>query len=158
MTSRYNAGGPAGDPGVCGAMTSGGTESILTAVKASRDYMRAKRGIRHPEMVIGRSAHAAFFKAAEYFKIKLVVVGALAVPSPCMSRKIPARLCPQSHTLPQSCPALSSPACLATALPMLCRHLHTLQTVLPMLLWPYIWAATAGMPLRGPAETLKRHE
>ena len=55
-------------------MTSGGTESILTAVKASRDYMRAKRGIRHPEMVVGQSAHAAFFKAAEYFKVKLVVV------------------------------------------------------------------------------------
>ena len=55
-------------------MTSGGTESILTAVKASRDYMRAKKGIRHPEMVVGQSAHAAFFKAAEYFKVKLVVV------------------------------------------------------------------------------------
>ena len=55
-------------------MTSGGTESILTAVKASRDYMRAKRGIRHPEMVVGQSAHAAFFKASEYFKVKLVVV------------------------------------------------------------------------------------
>ena len=59
---------------MCGAMTSGGTESILTAVKASRDYMRAKRGIKHPEMVVGQSAHAAFFKAAEYFKVKLVVV------------------------------------------------------------------------------------
>ena len=68
------AGGPSGDPGVVGAMTSGGTESILTAVKASRDYMRAKRGVRRPEMVVGRSAHAAFFKAAEYFRIKLVVV------------------------------------------------------------------------------------
>lgn len=55
-------------------MTSGGSESILTAVKASRDYMRAVRGIRKPEMVIGDSAHAAFFKAAEYFKIKLVKV------------------------------------------------------------------------------------
>jgi hypothetical protein len=37
--------------------------------------MRAKRGIKHPEMVIGQSAHAAFFKAAEYFKVKLMVVG-----------------------------------------------------------------------------------
>lgn len=55
-------------------MTSGGTESILTAVKASRDYMRAKRGIRHPEMVVAQSAHAAFFKAAEYFRVKLVTV------------------------------------------------------------------------------------
>lgn len=67
-------GGPEGVPEVCGAMTSGGTESILTAVKASRDYMRHKKGIRQPEMVIGASAHAAFYKAAEYFKIKLVQV------------------------------------------------------------------------------------
>ena len=55
-------------------MTSGGSESILTAVKASRDYMAEKRGIKHPEMIIAVSAHAAFFKAAEYFKVKLVVV------------------------------------------------------------------------------------
>jgi sphinganine-1-phosphate aldolase len=53
-------------------MTSGGTESILTAVKASRDYMAATRGITQPEMVVAASAHAAFVKAAEYFKIRLV--------------------------------------------------------------------------------------
>lgn len=57
---------------LCGSMTSGGTESILTAVKASRDYMRAHKNIRDPEMIVGPSAHAAFIKAAEYFKIKLV--------------------------------------------------------------------------------------
>ncbi|BDA43135.1 Sphingosine-1-phosphate lyase [Coccomyxa sp. Obi] len=74
MTASMLGGGPAGDPEVCGAMTSGGTESILTAVKASRDYMRAKKGIRSPEMVVGQSAHAAFFKAAEYFNVKLVTV------------------------------------------------------------------------------------
>ena len=67
-------GGANGDPNVCGAMTSGGTESILSAVKASRDYMRAKRGIREPEMIIANSAHAAFFKAAEFFKIRLIQV------------------------------------------------------------------------------------
>jgi sphinganine-1-phosphate aldolase len=55
-------------------MTSGGTESILSAVKASRDYMCTRRGITAPEMVIAESAHAAFFKAAEYFKIRLVKV------------------------------------------------------------------------------------
>lgn len=53
-------------------MTSGGTESILTAVKALRDYMGATRGITQPEMVIAISAHAAFIKAAEYFGIRLV--------------------------------------------------------------------------------------
>lgn len=29
---------------ICGNMTSGGTESILLAVKSSRDYMKAKKG------------------------------------------------------------------------------------------------------------------
>lgn len=35
---------------ICGNMTSGGTESILMAVKSSRDYMKAKKGITKPEM------------------------------------------------------------------------------------------------------------
>lgn len=72
MTASILGGGPAGDHGVCGSMTSGGTESILTAVKASRDYMMATRGIKEPEMVIAVSAHAAFIKAAEYYRIRLV--------------------------------------------------------------------------------------
>ncbi|KAK9188658.1 hypothetical protein WN944_020063 [Citrus x changshan-huyou] len=56
---------------VCGNMTSGGTESILLAVKSSRDYMRNKRGITRPEMIIPVSAHSAYDKAAQYFNIKL---------------------------------------------------------------------------------------
>lgn len=35
---------------ICGNMTSGGTESILLAVKSSRDYMRTKKNITSPEM------------------------------------------------------------------------------------------------------------
>ena len=72
--SILRAGGRDGDANVCGAMTSGGTESILSAVKASRDYMRFTKGITEPEMIIGESAHAAFYKAAEYFQIKLIRV------------------------------------------------------------------------------------
>ncbi|KAL8138148.1 hypothetical protein V2J09_004149 [Rumex salicifolius] len=56
---------------ICGNMTSGGTESILLAVKTSRDYMKAKRGITRPEMIIAESAHSAYDKAAQYFNIKL---------------------------------------------------------------------------------------
>ncbi|XP_060214231.1 sphingosine-1-phosphate lyase isoform X2 [Lycium barbarum] len=56
---------------ICGNMTSGGTESILLAVKSSRDYMQAKKGITKPEMIIPVSAHSAYDKAAQYFKIKL---------------------------------------------------------------------------------------
>ena len=62
---------------MCGAMTSGGSESILTAVKAARDWARRARGVRHPEMVVAVSAHAAFVKAAEYFGVKLVRVRAM---------------------------------------------------------------------------------
>ncbi|KAG5521796.1 hypothetical protein RHGRI_034127 [Rhododendron griersonianum] len=56
---------------VCGNMTSGGTESILLAVKSSRDFMKAKKGITRPEMIIPESAHSAYDKAAQYFNIKL---------------------------------------------------------------------------------------
>ncbi len=54
-----------------GFMTSGGTESILMAVKAARERGRAERGITEPEMVLPVSAHAAFHKAAHYFGIEI---------------------------------------------------------------------------------------
>lgn len=50
-----------------GFLTSGGTESILCAVLAARERGRAERGITAPEMVVARSAHAAFHKAAHLF-------------------------------------------------------------------------------------------
>jgi glutamate/tyrosine decarboxylase-like PLP-dependent enzyme len=55
--------------GAAGFMTSGGTESILAAVKAARDQARAERGITAPEMVLPDTAHAAFHKAAHYFGV-----------------------------------------------------------------------------------------
>jgi glutamate/tyrosine decarboxylase-like PLP-dependent enzyme len=54
-----------------GFLTSGGTESILMAVKAARERGKAERGITAPEMVVARSAHAAFHKGAYYFGLKL---------------------------------------------------------------------------------------
>ncbi|KAK4704539.1 sphinganine-1-phosphate aldolase, partial [Phenoliferia sp. Uapishka_3] len=57
--------------GGAGTTTSGGTESILMACKAYRDRAAAERGISQPEMIIPISAHAAFDKAAKYFKIKI---------------------------------------------------------------------------------------
>ena len=58
-------------PGVAGFMTSGGTESILMAVKAARERGKAERGITEPEMVLPESAHAAFHKGAHYFGVKV---------------------------------------------------------------------------------------
>ena len=54
-----------------GFMTSGGTESILCAVKAARERGRAERGVTEPEMVLPESAHAAFHKAAHYFGLRV---------------------------------------------------------------------------------------
>ena len=60
--------------GAAGFMTSGGTESILMAVKAARERGRAERGITAPEMVVPISAHAAFHKAAYYFGLEIHTV------------------------------------------------------------------------------------
>lgn len=62
-----------------GATTSGGTESILMACLSARQKGYAERGITEPEMIIPVTAHAAFHKAADYFKIKLHLV---ACPAP----------------------------------------------------------------------------
>jgi len=56
-----------------GYLTSGGTESLLQAVKTARDVGR-ERGIERPSVVAGESAHAAFTKAADYFDVDLVRV------------------------------------------------------------------------------------
>ncbi len=53
-----------------GSVTSGGTESILMAMKAYRDWARAKRGIVEPEVVLPVTAHVAFDKACNYFGIR----------------------------------------------------------------------------------------
>jgi len=69
MTSDLLHGGPE----AAGFMTSGGTESILLAVKAARGRGR-ERGVEAPEMVLPTSAHAAFEKAASYFGVRSVRV------------------------------------------------------------------------------------
>lgn len=61
------------EEGVCGSVTSGGSESILLAMKTARDWARAKRGIERPELVVPVSAHAAFHKAGQYFGIEVRV-------------------------------------------------------------------------------------
>lgn len=53
-----------------GFMTTGGTESILMAVKAARERGRAERGVTAPNIVLPTSAHAAFEKGAYYFGLE----------------------------------------------------------------------------------------
>ncbi|MCE9621697.1 MAG: aminotransferase class V-fold PLP-dependent enzyme [Actinomycetia bacterium] len=59
----------AGDTGA-GFMTSGGTESILLAVKGARERGRKERGITAPNVVLPTSAHAAFEKGCYYFGLE----------------------------------------------------------------------------------------
>ncbi len=67
-----------GDANVVGTMTSGGTESILMAVKAARDRAGfLKKWPLRPEIVAPQTIHPAFSKAAHYFgcKMRYVPVG-----------------------------------------------------------------------------------
>lgn len=59
-----------GDETSAGFMTSGGTESILLAVKAARERGRREFGITLPNVVLPTSAHAAFEKACYYFGLE----------------------------------------------------------------------------------------
>ena len=56
-----------------GSLTSGGTESILMAVKAAREYARLhKPEITAPEVLLPESVHPAFHKACHYFGLKAI--------------------------------------------------------------------------------------
>ncbi len=59
----------AGDEGA-GFMTTGGTESILMAVKSARERGRKEFGITDPNIVLPTSAHAAFEKGCYYFGVE----------------------------------------------------------------------------------------
>ena len=56
-----------------GAMTAGGTESILMSMLVSRERARA-RGVERPQILAPTSAHPAYAKAAHYFGMDLVRV------------------------------------------------------------------------------------
>lgn len=64
-----------GDEAACGTLTSGGTESILLAMKAYRDRARASGAGERREILLPASAHPAFLKAAHYFDLVPVTVG-----------------------------------------------------------------------------------
>ncbi len=56
-----------------GNMTSGGTESILMAIKTARDMARSQRpDLTEPEMVLPITVHPAWEKGAHYFGVKPV--------------------------------------------------------------------------------------
>lgn len=63
-----------GDNKTVGNITSGGTESILLAVKTARDWAQENLDIGHPEIIAPETVHPAFAKAAHYFGMDLTTV------------------------------------------------------------------------------------
>ncbi|MFI5913518.1 pyridoxal phosphate-dependent decarboxylase family protein [Dactylosporangium sp. NPDC051541] len=60
-----------GDEHTVGSVTSGGTESLILAVKAARD---GRPDIARPRLVMPVTAHAALAKAASYLRVELDTV------------------------------------------------------------------------------------
>jgi glutamate/tyrosine decarboxylase-like PLP-dependent enzyme len=61
-----------GGDDAAGTLTSGGTESILMAVKTARDWARQKQpGLTRPNVIVPSSAHPAFVKAGHYFDVEV---------------------------------------------------------------------------------------
>ncbi|MEH0844672.1 aminotransferase class V-fold PLP-dependent enzyme [Micromonospora sp. CPCC 205711] len=70
--ARLLGGGPGTSaPDVVGSVTSGGTESLILAVKAARD---ARPELAGPRIVVPASGHAAFAKAAHLLRVTLDTV------------------------------------------------------------------------------------
>ena len=81
---------PTGKVVPCGSVTSGGSESILCAMKASRDWwlernsyglfrnflttLPWRKSSNLPEIIIADSAHAAYIKAVDYYNLKMVTI------------------------------------------------------------------------------------
>jgi glutamate/tyrosine decarboxylase-like PLP-dependent enzyme len=71
MTAEMLGASHATEP-VAGTVSSGGTESIMLAMRTYRDFARERRGIAKPEIVAPVTAHAAFDKASRYFDMPLI--------------------------------------------------------------------------------------
>jgi len=63
-----------GDADTVGSFTSGGTESVMLAVKAARDLARERGKPGPPELALPQTAHPCFHKAAAYLGLETVVI------------------------------------------------------------------------------------
>ena len=59
------------DKEVIGGFFSGGTESIIMAILAYREYGHHAKGIKNPNLVICVSGHAAAIKGSNYFDVEV---------------------------------------------------------------------------------------
>jgi sphinganine-1-phosphate aldolase len=90
----------------CGALTSGGTESILMAVRAYRQQARA-RGVESPNLVVAETVHAAFDKACDYFCVEIRKVPCDAKTLRAVPRAMQRRI--DRNTIALACSAVAFP-------------------------------------------------
>lgn len=90
----------------CGALTSGGSESILMAMRAYRQRARA-RGISRPNIVVPVTIHAAFDKACDYFCIEIRKVAIDPETQRAVPRAMRRRL--DGNTIAMCCSAVAFP-------------------------------------------------
>mmetsp|Transcript_16541 Transcript_16541/g.18389 ORF Transcript_16541/g.18389 Transcript_16541/m.18389 type:complete len:537 (+) Transcript_16541:70-1680(+) len=58
---------------VCGNVTSGGTESILLSIKATKEWVLSRRpDIKNPTLICSTTSHSSINKASEFFGFKVV--------------------------------------------------------------------------------------
>ncbi|MFZ5819866.1 MAG: pyridoxal phosphate-dependent decarboxylase family protein [Chloroflexota bacterium] len=97
-----------GDENVVGHLTTGGTESIMLAVKTARDRARVLHPeITRPEMVLPKTAHAAFHKAAHYLGVTPVVVDINPATFKVEAEAMRAAITPNAILLVASAPSYS---------------------------------------------------
>lgn len=63
--------GPESGSDVCGVITSGGSESLITALYAYREQAAAERGVTRPNVVMPTTAHVALDKGAHWLGIEV---------------------------------------------------------------------------------------
>jgi len=90
--------------GACGTTTSGGTESILMAVRTYREWAKAEKGITRPHMIIPTTAHAAFNKAANYFGIRLTHIPMDPITCKVNLKALKKAICSNTIMIVGSCP------------------------------------------------------
>lgn len=95
-----------GDENCVGNVTSGGTESILLACLAYREYAHYNRGIDRSvaEIVVPSTVHAAFDKAAGYCQMKIVHVPVDENTGKVLLSKVESALSPNTILLVGSAP------------------------------------------------------
>jgi len=63
-----------GNSNCSGITTTGGSESLELAILAHRQHYKRKRGVTKAEVIIPETAHAAFYKGAEFLDVKIVPI------------------------------------------------------------------------------------